>query len=826
MLLGNYLIAGWRNLVRHKLFSVINILGLAIGLAAVIMIMLFVRDELNYDQFWSNSDSIYRVHSVFSVPGRDLVKTVKTPGPLIHALKNQFPQINSIARVYMQRPTVQIGIDSYIDNIALVDPGFVDIFDLEVISGDLLSGKQDTSSLVLNQTMAKKYFGDSNPIGEVLTLAMYGVVRDYKVIAVIKDIPSNSQVNIEAFAYLDEADWSENSWLFTYWYQVFCQLYFTLNTASDIGSINEQMDDFVNAKLPPSPVEGMKMSEHMSLRAMPIKDLHLKAVGFGEMRERGSTAVVITFTIVAALILAIASINFMNLSTARSNQRAREISLRKVFGASRLQLILQFLGESILITIIAMVFSLLFVELALPTYNEVLNKHLMVNYLSGDFFTLLGFTLCIGILAGLYPALILSGFKPSRVLKANKSMETSASTKLRSVLVILQFSVSISLFITTGVIYSQMNYARNIDLGYTKENMLMIKNIGEEMAADQQVTFLEELRRHPQVADITRFYQPVDRRGGNNILVRIDSAEALDPVVISVQSVGYDFFKTYQIPVLHGRAYDEQRSDVSPTVAEVLKGSTAVGKIMINQAAVRRLGFTSEEDAIGNMIYHRVAPPDTTEAAMEIIGIVPDVLFESLRGGALPELYFLNTIPKGFNTLSLRFTGDPIIFLEDAENLWKSLIPGVPFSYQFVDEAVALQYEAESGQATIFAVFASLAIIVACLGLYGLAGFTAERRTKEVGIRKILGAKVSDIIWLMLWQFCILVIIANLIAWPISFYYASSWLEGFSERISTGEIFVLSIIAAIASLLIASLTVLTNTLKVARSNPANALRYE
>ena len=827
MLLTNYFSSGWRNLINHKLFSSINIVGLAIGLAAVCLITLFVRSELSYDKFWQDAEKIHRAHVTFSVPGRDPIPSVATPGPVIHALKKDYPEIEYASRIGNVSPLIRHQDQSFIERLSLVDGDLTKIFKFDYVYGDESSALLTPSSIVLTETLAEKYFGSANPIDQVLSLDLGNFQREYKVTAVIKNLPDNTQLNINGLIKLDENDWTDQPWRFNSWFSVNSQLFFTLKDPSYLAQMNQTLDDFTNRNFPKLPMGGddAKKSDMIALSAMPIADLHLNAVGMGETKETGSKNTVLTFSAIAMLIMIIASINFMNLSTARASQRAKEVSLRKVMGASRKDLVTQFLGESILLTIISLILAIGIIEATLPFYNEVLGKTLDVNYLSSDLGYLFGLSVLVGFLGGIYPAFVLSNFRPATVLKSNKSAESSASLKLRYVLVVMQFTVSIGLFISTGVVYSQMKYAENMDAGFNKNNMLVVNRLGRDAANEKREMLVQEISKMPNIENVTWSNETPASGNENNTMVRTPGMSAEDALLLGQRNVGYNFFNTYQIDLIAGRSYSKDRNDVRITTDEIRAGNTKKSALIINESAVRRLGFASAEQAIGQSVYiSRGDPNENLEAEMNIIGVVADVHFESLRSTIRPEIYHLG---HDFGTaLSIRFTGDSTKALEQVELLWQEEIPTLPFSYSFVSDDVAEQYATEQGQAAMFAAFSGLAILIASLGLYGLASFTAVRRTKEIGIRKVMGASVFDIVKLLVWQFSKPVLIANIIAWPVSFYLMSRWLESFVYRIDNSVIITLSITAAVGALAIAWFTVAGNSFSVAKSNPIKALRYE
>lgn len=827
MLLSNYLLSAWRNIFKHSLFSAINIIGLAIGLAACILIALFVRDELSFDKFWTKADTIYRTHIAFFAPGRNPMHIATTPGPIVHALKKDYPEIEYASRITLREPTVIIGENYFVDYLGLVDADFLDIFELEVISGSLDDALNSVNNIILNETLATKYFGTTDAVGEILTLDFDIYKRDYRVAAVIIDMKENSQIRANAFISIDEPVWIDEPYMFDAWFSANSQLFFTLKNTTDINKINTDLPDFVNRNFPKLPFGGddLKTSDMIKLSTMNVKDLHLNAYQDGEYHEGGNKNTVMIFATVAILIMVIAAINFMNLSTARASQRAKEVSLRKVMGASRKDLIIQFLGESVLMTLFGLVIALAIVELALPFYNESIGKNLVINYASTDIISIFGLALIVGLLGGAYPAFVLSHFRPVENLKANKSAETKSSVKLRYILVVLQFSVSITLFVSTSVVYGQMLYTRTMDLGYNTENVLAIKEISRDVVLEKLPLLVEEIKRIPNVSNATWSNFMPGRSNNNNTIVYLEGQSTEEGLLIGSRSVGYDYFKTFDIPLLAGRAYSLERGDRDVKTDDIREGNIYTGSIMINQSALSRLGLGSANEALGKIIFVGAGQPEENLAATyEIIGIIPDIHFDSLKTTIRPEIYELSD--EYGAVLSAQFSGNPIKIVEEVRALWEQEIPSIPFDYDFMSDAVAKQYTAEKGQATMFAAFSALAIIIACLGLYGLASFTADRRTKEIGIRKVMGASVFDVVKLLVWQFSKPVLIANIIAWPISYYAMSIWLENFVYRIEVFFIIGFCLIAGITALLIAWGTIATNSMRVAKSNPINALRYE
>ncbi|WP_417464630.1 ABC transporter permease [Kordiimonas sp.] len=827
----NYISVALRNILKHKLYSAINIIGLAVGLAACVMIMLFVRDELSYDKHWSNADRMYRLNTTFNPPGREPFITPMAQGPTKHALKNFFPEeIDQVTRFNSMRVVLRKDSDVFSEILMWTDSETSDMFDFDVVAGDLHATLRDNASLAINETFAKKYYGDRNPIGEVLTVNVHDLERDYRIGAVFKDLPHNTVLDFQGMAMIDEKDFENQVWEFTQWFSVNNFVYFTVKDGGSIEGINRRLNDFADAHIEvsgstSSGVEA-KASDFVKYTTQALTDiqLHPAAPSGSEMKPIGSMTNVLIFTAIAGLILLIACINFMNLATAKSTQRAREVALRKVLGASRGQLVGQFLGESVLLACIGLVFGTVLVELLLPSFSSFVNKELAFDYLDGlTLMILFGLIVVVGVLGGVYPALVLSGFRPAYVLKANKSAESSGSASLRNALVIVQFAISIALIVSTGVVYGQKFYATNLDPGFNKENLMVVRNTSRVGAADKRDTFKEEVLRLPGVVSAAFSSDAPSSGNESNNSVTIPGDDSGRSMLIGIHRVDYEFLDTYEIPLLAGRNYSrDYPTDMMPNPSQAEDGELLQGSVIVNEGALRRFGFGTPEESVGRVI--QMGLGENVQVQLTIIGVIPDTKFQSLRSIMRPEMYTLS--PFGFNNLNVRYQGNPAELASRMEQIWKSLIPTVPYAYDFVDEQMAEEFEAEENQSVLLGIFASLAVVIACLGLYGLASFTAERRTKEIGIRKVMGASVFDIVRLLLWQFSKPVLIANLIAWPLAVWGMLAWLENFPYRIEEWVLAPLCIVAGLIALAIAWATVGGNAARVARSNPIDALRYE
>ena len=825
MLIANYIKSAWRNILRHKLFSIINIMGLAIGLAAVMLIALYVRYETSYDNFWKNADTIYRVHMEWNLPGEDTDHNVEISGPIVKALHKDFPQIEYSTRIRDIERSFSINNENYHDIIAMVDPDFLNIFDLNVISGNAEAALNDENSIILSESFANKYFPNQNPIGQTISVVLDKLTRDFKVAATYKDVPIKSKIMARAIFRITPQDWSDT--FMENWYLTGNHSYFKLRSGAEIDHINTELTSFVDRNFPPLPIGNgeLKPSDIISLSTMNIKKLHLDAIGYGERTKRGDRTTVNVFSLIAVLILFIASINFMNLSSAHATQRSREVSMRKVVGAKRRQLVFQFIGESILLTLIGLFLALAIVEAVLPSINNWIGDNYALDYLSLDLFYIILLTIFVGVLGGIYPAFALSNFRPATILKANKSTENKSSITFRSILVITQFTISITLFVSTAVVYRQIQFTNDLDLGYNKENLLSIHGNSLQKLNNNGDIIKERIGQLDQVIDLTwtgNFFP--GSLGSNSTSIRLENSANI--ISVSSKFVGYDFMKTLEIPLIAGRDYDINRNDQRPSIEAIQNGTANTGSIILNRSAVDYFGLGLPKDALGKKIYRDRSddPSQKLEAEFQIIGVIDDVKFRSLKITVPPEIYRLNTDAKHF--LNIRYSGDVHQLIDEIKQIWDQEIPDVAFYYQIAEETIINQHLREQNQMTMFAAFSGLAIFIACLGLFGLASFTAERRTKEIGIRKVFGAEVWQIVRMLVFQFSKPVLIANIIAWPIAYLAMSRWLESFVYRIDDMVIIALCLLAGLSALLIAWATVAGNSYAVARQNPIKALRYE
>jgi len=824
----NYVTVAVRNLVQNKLYSIINIGGLAVGLAACLLILLFVRDELSYEQWLPKADRIAAVETTFVVPGREKMEFAGSPGPVKAALEKDFSSdIERVVRIYDDEEPVQIGDRQFLGDMAYVDPGFFQVFDLPVVAGQREAALANNASVILSQTMARKYFGDAPAVGNTITV---GGTNVFTVVGVFRDMPKNSHLHLDTIALLDLARYKDRPWVAEHWTSVNTRVYVLFRDAGARARVAAGMPGFIDRNVV-FEVPGLteKPSSLMQFEFMPVRDIHLHATKPG-YENPGSYAAVVAFSGIALLILIIACINFVNLATARAMKRAREVAMRKVVGATRGQLVRQHLGETILTALIALVIGVALVELVLSPFNAFLHKQLRLDLLTDPIVLVMmaGLVAVVGAIGGLYPAIYLSRFRPAAVLRANQS-SAHGSSRLRTGLVVFQFAVSIALIICTGTIYSQTVYARTLDLGFEHHNRMTLSGLGDLPTKGSGATLKAEIATIPGVVGVAQSSDAPPLRSNNNTLLYPTPALANDAkLLIETLRVDPDFFAVYGVEPVAGRLFSADRTtDFKP--AQDATGPDLSQSIVINRAFVTKLGAKRPEDVIGRVLYE---PNEDGKPTIRttVIGVVPDLYLRSVRTLVTPLAYYAlaPTAEFGWTTINVQ-PGHMREAARGVAAIWARLAPTVPIRSSYVDEDLAKQYDADEQRGQIFAGFAVFAVLIACLGLFGLASFSAERRTKEIGMRKVMGASVLDIVRLLVWQFSRPVLIANLIAWPVSFYLMRKWLGGFRYAIDlTSPPLLLGIFggAAVIALAIAWLTTAGHAFKVARANPGRALRVE
>jgi putative ABC transport system permease protein len=831
----NYVTVGLRSLMKSRTYAFINIVGLAIGLAACLMLLLNVRYEQSYDKWLPNSDNIYQLQTFYKAgdSGEPLELQMSSFAGGA-ALQRDFPQVER--RVYMLggAPTVIRNGEAFeIEDGRMVDGPFFDIFQMPFVHGDPATALRENGTVVLSRSEANRIFGAINPVGQTLSLDIRGTTVDHRVTGVVEDLPRNSHMRFNMLVRFDPAAYfSESPNFLTEFGWQSGWVYVQLRPGTDPEAIHAQMPAWERRNIPDETVgdQTLNQGDDQDYRLVNVADVHLGRAQESAMTPGNDRRSIVTFAVIAFLILGMAVVNFTNLATARASQRAREVALRKVLGASRKQLIVQFLSESIILVTISAILALALVELLLPALSAFLDAGLELNYFGseGILLPMIALVLVVGAVGGLYPAFYLSRFQPAQVLKANKSSaEPAGSGRLRSALVVAQFAVSIGLIICTAVVYAQTVYARSADPGFRRAGLIQIENIGARKLADQREAIVREIDRLPGVASVSRTGIGISTPNTVTMAVPLPGRE---PLEIGNYAVDARFFETMGVDVVAGRTFDENRPGDEATVnPDDTEGSTRalVGRglnVVVNELAARRLGFNDPREAVGRQF--RASIYDSQEFGLTpvtVIGVVRDSRFRTVHSAIEPIFFRYSRGSHGWMVVRYE-NADPTEVRDRIQAVWRRFASDVPFEADFSEDIVAEIYEAEEARAQTFAGFALLAVVIACLGLFGLAAFTAERRTKEIGIRKVFGARSRDIVRLLAWQFSKPVIVANLIAWPVAWWVMRDWLNQFDARIDLGPTpFVL---AGALALAIAIGTIAGHALRVARSNPIHALRYE
>ena len=826
----NYWTVAVRALAKNKTYSVINIAGLAIGMAACIMILLYINYERSYDSWIPDVENTYQFQTYGKNPDDGQEYNLRMTSYVTKdRIKKDYPQVVSAAYLQDNGPVlVKDGQASSTEDYMFTDDDFLKVVSLPLIAGTTLTAPQ---TAVVTQREAVKQYGTDQVIGKTITVISRGIKRDFKINGVLKDLPKNSHMKANAIMRLDYPTFNaSNPQTLTCWG---CQngwVYFKVRPGSDVDAMRAQLPAWEKRNIPDEPIGDINYNPgtDQDWRMVNLRDIHLGIAQDGAQTPGNDRRTITTFAIIALLILGMAVVNFTNLATARASQRAREVALRKVLGATRQQLIVQFVAESVLISAASMLLALALVELLIRPFAAFLDADLRLNYFGTDGILVVaaGLALLVGILSGLYPAFFLSRFQPAQVLKANRSAsETPGSGRLRAGLVVLQFAVSIGLIICTAVIYAQTVYARTVDPGFKRDHILQVEELSRAQLWPVAERIVEQAKRVPGVTAASLADIGVNTTNNNNAFVVPPGKKQ---VLIGQYNVGAGYLDAMGLKLLAGRWFDANRpTDDSttpyPNDPEVEKALAARGlNVVINEYAVRRLGYASPQDAVGKVVKGDVVCQDCGLVNVTIVGVVADSRFRTVRTPIEPIMF--KRVTAGPSWMVVRYNGDPKAVRSGLESQWKQTTSEVPFSAKFSEDVMGEAYEKEDARAQIFAAFSLLAVIIGCLGLFGLAAFTAERRTKEIGIRKVLGARTRDIVRLLVWQFSRPVIIANIIAWPIAWWMMRDWLNGFDQRISLTPLPFL--IAAAVALGIAIATVVGHAVKVARSNPIHALRYE
>lgn len=803
-MLGNYLKIGWRNIVKNRGLFFINIAGLGIGIASCLIIMLFVIDELSYDKFNEKADEI--VHVVFraKINGEETKEAV-VMAPVGQTLKDEFPEVLQATRIRrIGAPKITYENNTYRNGkFAYVDANFFDVFTLPIIKGNSISPLQEPNTLVITKKEANKYFGDTDAIGKVLYLE--GNNQPFKVTGVIDKVPENSHFHFDLFASMEGYDYAKS----TSWVNSDFHTYLVLEKGQDYKDLEFKFPQILKKYMGPQMQDALGVSfdeftkkNQLGLYLQPLTDIHLNSdfSAASELEQGGDIKYIYIFSAVALFMLLIACINFMNLSTAAASKRAKEVGIRKVLGSQKKQLIYQFLSESFFATVVAMLLAVVILRLTLPLFNSLSGKELQLFYLlkPSVLALLLGLTLTISLLAGGYPAFFLSSFKPILVIKKKFSGKED-SKGIRNGLVIFQFVISAGLILATLVVSQQMSFIQNKKLGYDKEQILVLRE--SYFLGNDETAFKDEILKDPRVANITRSAFVPAGSSDNNINGIFIGTEFKRRMF--VYNIDEHYIPTMGMELISGRNFSKEFGSDST-------------KVIINERAANVLGFG--EYALGKTL---IKDTEDGGKSLTVIGVVKDFHFKSLHQTIEP-LIMLNN-PYGGLIVRAKVS-DISGLIATINDLWNSFQPNEPFSYFILDDAYNHTYLAERKMGTILRIFTLLTIFVACLGLFGLVTFTAEQRFKEIGIRKIMGSTVSQIVAMLSKDFLKLVLISFLLAFPLGFYLMDKWLLNFAYHIQIRWWFFA--LAGVLTLGIALLTLSWQSWRVATRNPVEALRYE
>lgn len=799
----NYFKITYRNLIRQKVYSFINISGLSIGLACSILIFLYVSNELSYDRFHDKSDRIYRVLEHFESEGNG-EHSASLPFPTGPTLQQEFPdQISQSVRLFnFQSPTLALAnkaADKTFNEsrVFFADSTFLKVFDFELLVGNKETALNAPNTILITASMAKKYFPEQDPIGKNLELQGR---QNLEVVGVFRDPPKNAHFQFDfIISFSSLKQWYGGGYP-NNWYWNPCWTYVVLNEKVNPEHVEANFPDFVSKYFPDF------VAEDIELELQPLTEIHLHSKLDYEIAANSNAQSVYIFGAIAFFVLIIAAINFINLSTARATKRAKEVGVRKALGSSKPQLVNQYILESIFLTFLSMLIALLMVGLALPSFNSLTDKSIVFGFLLQPYIVLglLSVTLLLGLFSGFYPAFVLSNFNTILVLK-NAHLKTSGLT-FRKILVTLQFAVSVSLIIGTIVAVNQLRLLQNKDVGFDQDNILMIPVIRSPMGQHYE-TFRSAALQSPHVLSITAVEEIVGAKHQVNNY-RFEGMEKSKP--FAHFNLRHDFTSTFDIPMVAGRDYDRSiQTDDSLA-------------LVVNETMVKAMGWGTPEEAVGKRFYYR------NELKGRVIGVVKDYNVVSKHHPIAPFVLTLNTNPRAFNLfikyVAVKVDSDLDASVAALNSAWSSVLPNMPFDYFFLDDRLNDSYQTEQKLSNVTVIFSGLTILVACLGLFGLATFSVEQRTKEIGVRKVLGISTSQLLLLLSKEFLGLIGIAFVMAIPLSYLLTKNWLNGFSYRIDI-EIWPY-LVAGLMTFSVAFLTVAYHSLKASTINPVDTLKCE
>ena len=798
-MIKHYLKIAWRNLLRGRTFSVINIMGLDIGLTAFLLLALYIKDELGYDKHHEKAERIYRVSREFlSDDGSTSLHLAQVAPPYGPLIAQDFPEVERMVRMLETNATIRHGDVLFNEEkVFFAEDGFFDLFTVNLVHGDARTALKDPFTIVLSAPMAEKYFGDENPVGKMMRVNNQG---EMMVSGVFEPLPSQSSMHphfLISFSTLNDDRVYGVEQLRTNWGNNAFNTFLLLPETYDSQQLVNAFPEFQNKHM------GENTSKWSILHLMKLTDIHLHSHTDSEIEPTSDIRYVYFFSAIALFILIIACINYMNLTTARSAKRAKEVGMRKVVGAQRGQLIRQFLTESLLYTIIALLVSIVLVTVTLPFLNDLASKSILLTNLFRPSFLaiIVAVMLFTALVSGSYPAFFLTAFQPIKVFKGKVATDVKKGV-LQQLLVTVQFAIAVLLIICTTVVYNQMRHVQDFKLGYSKEQVVLMPARGDSTAFESA---RQQLIQHAGITDVARSSRIPTGRLLDGQTAFVMRGGELAPVGAMIKGLAIDeqFIPTYQIELVAGRNLSREHP------------SDRTEGFILNESAIKTLGWDNPADAIGNVFAYG-------DQRGHIIGVTKAFHFESLHQQVVPLAMAMD---GGFGWWSVRMSGGDIkSALSHLESVWKARFPDNPFTYDFLDDRFSALYEKEQTQQVLFGIFAGIAIFISCLGLLGLSMFMAELRMKEVGIRKVLGASVMGIVQLLSKDFLKLVLIAIFIAAPVAWWLMSAWLDDFAYRITIQ--WWMFAVAGLAAVVIAVATVSWQAIRAAVANPVDSLRDE
>ena len=803
----NYLKICLRNLQRRKIFSIINIIGFSIGMAASLLIALWVADELSYDKYNANYDNVYRVERKLNFEGK-IYNIPVVAAKFSPTLLADYPQIKKATRIYPQEVSVQDYRKNYHnERVFFVDNSFFDIFSFPLLSGNTSTALSDPNQIVLTREAAQKYFGAKNPINQTLQININDTLLTFKVSGIINDCPQNSHFHFSVLASFSSLEPLRREQFRTY-ISNYLYTYILVKDKATAKNLESRFPGFIKKYLAPEiiAVVGNKFNipEAFQLKLRPLSELHLHSNVAFDIEPQGNITVVYVFSGIALVILLMACFNFINLSTAIGGQRAREVGIRKTIGATKYNLVFQFTGESVLIVLFAFVLSLGIAEILLPVFNLLSQKTLtwLVFLQPSNLVYVIAFVFITGIVAGLYPAFYLAKFKPIEVLKGNRITENRRFS-FRQILVVFQFIISVSLIIAMLTAFLQMRFFQEKKLGFDKENQMVIP-IENNLITTHYETFRNLLLSNTDIENVTV---------SSNSLAKSDYSDSSfkgeisdDDLQSAFMFTDSHFLECYKIKLIAGNNFTQSKAEINRAY-------------ILNETAVKKLGYKFPEQAVGKRFRALVGMPEDGK----IVGVVKDFHFRNLKKKIDAFILINNDENISFLTINISDRNKQQT-VADIQRSWQKMFPDVVFNYYFLDDKYKEQYLAEYHIQNILISFSILAIFIACLGLFGLAAFSAQLKTKEIGIRKVHGASLINIIHLISKEFTILVLVAMVVAWPLAYYCLNRWLENFAYRIAMP--YVVFIIASVLCFIVAFIAISFQAVKSANANPVESLKYE